>query len=64
MLTHTELKAKALQNPALSSEYEPLNREDFAILDEILLNWRLKGLGLTVTNIFTHPLPGDTKKID
>jgi len=44
MLTHAELKAKALQNPAVSSEYERLNREEFAILDEMLAARRNAGL--------------------
>jgi len=36
MLTHAELKAKALADPEVMAEYERLNREEFAILDEIL----------------------------
>ena len=35
-MTHTELKAKALADPEVMAEYERLNREEFAILDEIL----------------------------
>jgi DNA-binding XRE family transcriptional regulator len=44
MLTHAELKAKALQNPTVSAEYERLNREEFAILDEMLAARRAAGL--------------------
>jgi DNA-binding XRE family transcriptional regulator len=36
MLTHAELKAKALADPEVRAEYERLNREEFAILDEML----------------------------
>ena len=36
MGTHSELKAKALAKPEVRAEYERLNREEFAILDEIL----------------------------
>jgi len=44
MLTHAELKAKALQNPTVRAEYERLNREEFAILDEMLAARRAAGL--------------------
>jgi DNA-binding transcriptional regulator YiaG len=44
MLTHAELKAKALQNPKVRAEYERLNREEFAILDEMLVARRATGL--------------------
>jgi DNA-binding XRE family transcriptional regulator len=36
MLTHAELKAQALAKPEVSVEYERLNREEYAILDEML----------------------------
>jgi hypothetical protein len=36
MQTHAELKANALKNPKVRAEYERLNREEFALLDEIL----------------------------
>jgi hypothetical protein len=36
MQTHAELKANALKNLEVRAEYERLNREEFAILDEIL----------------------------
>lgn len=36
MLTHEELKAKALSNPQVQAEYERLNREELALLDEML----------------------------
>lgn len=44
MLTHAELKAKALQRPDVRAEYERLNREEFAILDEMLAARRAAGL--------------------
>jgi hypothetical protein len=44
MLTHAELKAKVLQNPAVRAEYERLNREEFAILEEMLAARRAAGL--------------------
>ena len=44
MLTHAELKAKALESPAVKEEYERLNREEFAILDEMLAARRAAGL--------------------
>ena len=36
MLTHAELKAQALAKPEVRVEYERLNREEYAILDEML----------------------------
>lgn len=47
MLTHAELKAKALANPEVRAEYERLNREAFAILDEMLGARREAGLNQT-----------------
>ena len=44
MLTHAKLKEKALQNPAVLAEYERLNREEFAILDEMLAVRHAAGL--------------------
>ena len=44
MLTHAELKAKALQSPTVRAEYERLNREEFAFLDEMLAARRAAGL--------------------
>lgn len=44
MLTHAELKAKALADPEVRAEYERLNREEFAILDEMLTARRAAGL--------------------
>lgn len=44
MLTHAELKTKALAEPEVMAEYERLNREEFAILDEILAARREAGL--------------------
>lgn len=36
MLTHEQLKAKALENPEIRQEYERVNREEFALLDILL----------------------------
>ncbi len=44
MLTHAELKAKALQSAEVRAEYERLNREEFALLDEMLAARRAAGL--------------------
>lgn len=44
MLTHAELKAKMLENPAVHAELERLNREEFAILDEMLAARKSAGL--------------------
>jgi DNA-binding XRE family transcriptional regulator len=35
-LTHKQLVSKMLKNPAIKAKVEQLNREEFAILDEIL----------------------------
>lgn len=43
-MTHAELKAKLLDNPAIRAEYERLNREEFAILDEMLTARRVASL--------------------
>ena len=44
LLTHAELKARMLESPAVRAEYERLNREEFAILDEMLAARRAAGL--------------------
>ncbi len=44
VLTHVELKANMLDNPAVRAEYERLNREEFAMLDEMLAARRAAGL--------------------
>lgn len=37
MLTHEELKAKALSNPLVKAEYDALNNsEEFLLLDQVL----------------------------
>lgn len=43
-MNHAELKAKALADPKVLAEYERLNREEFAILDEMLAARREAGL--------------------
>lgn len=43
-MTHEQMVARMLKNPAVRTEYERLNREDFAILDEILAARREAGL--------------------
>lgn len=44
MLTHEQLKAKALSNPAVRAEYERLEREEGPMLDAILAARREAGL--------------------
>ncbi len=44
MLTHAELKARALADPEARAEYERLNREEYALLDEMLAARREAGL--------------------
>ena len=44
VLTHAQLKAKMLENSIVRAEYERLNREEFAILDEMLAARRSAGL--------------------
>lgn len=44
MLTHEQLKEKALSNPAVRAEYERLEREEGPMLDAILAARREAGL--------------------
>ena len=44
VLTHAEFKANMLDNTAVGAEYERLNREEFALLDEMLAARRAAGL--------------------
>lgn len=44
MLTHAELKSKWLADPEFLAEYERLNREEFALLDELLSARKAAGL--------------------
>ena len=43
-LTHAQLVKKMLKNPAVKAEVDRLNREEFAILDEILAARKQAGL--------------------
>ena len=43
-ITHEQMVAKMLENPAVRAEHEQLNREEFAILDEILAARKAAGL--------------------
>lgn len=43
-LTHKQMVSKMLKNPAVKAEVETLNREEFAILDEILTARKEAGL--------------------
>jgi DNA-binding XRE family transcriptional regulator len=43
-LTHKQLVSKMLKNPAVKAEVNQLNREEFAILDEILSARKEAGL--------------------
>ena len=44
ILTHEQMVARMLKNPAVRAEHDRLNREEFAILDEILAARREAGL--------------------
>ena len=43
-LTHAQMVKKMLKNPAVKAEVDKLNREEFAILDEILAARKQAGL--------------------
>jgi len=43
-ITHEQMVAKMLKIPAVRTEHDRLNREEFAILDEILAARRAAGL--------------------
>jgi len=43
-LSHKQMVSKMLKNPTVKSELERLNREEFAILDEILAARKAAGL--------------------
>ncbi|MEI7428434.1 MAG: hypothetical protein WCK68_10525 [Betaproteobacteria bacterium] len=43
-LTHKQMVSKMLKNPAVKAEVDKLNREEFAILDEILAARKESGL--------------------
>jgi DNA-binding transcriptional regulator YiaG len=43
-LTHAQMVEKLLKNPAVKAEVDKLNREEFAILDEILAARKQAGL--------------------
>ena len=43
-LSHKKLVGKMLKNPAVKAEFDKLNREEFAILDEILAARKKAGL--------------------
>jgi DNA-binding transcriptional regulator YiaG len=43
-LTHEQIVKKMLKNPAVKAEVDKLNREEFAILDEILAARKQSGL--------------------
>ena len=43
-LSHKQLVGKMLKNPAVKAEFDKLNREEFAILDEILAARKKAGL--------------------
>lgn len=43
-MAHEQMVAKMLKNPAVRAEHDRLNREEFAILDEILAARREAGL--------------------
>ncbi len=43
-VTHKQIVSKLLKNPAVKAEVEKLNREEFAILDQILAARKAAGL--------------------
>lgn len=43
-MTHEQMVTKMLQDPSVKAEYERLNREEYAILDEMLAARRSAGL--------------------
>jgi hypothetical protein len=43
-LTHKQMVSKMLEKPAVKAEVNKLNREDFAILDEIFATRKEAGL--------------------
>lgn len=43
-MTHKQMVKKMLKNPAVKAEVDKLNREEFAILDEILAARKQAGL--------------------
>lgn len=43
-MTHAQLVAKMMEDPEVRAEYERLNREEFALLDEMLAARREAGL--------------------
>ncbi len=43
-MTHEQMVAKMRKNPAVRAEHDQLNREEFAILDEILAARKAAGL--------------------
>ena len=44
MTTYKELRTRALANPEVRAEYERLNREEFALLDQMLAARHAAGL--------------------
>ncbi|MDR5802587.1 hypothetical protein [Caballeronia sp. LZ001] len=44
MATYKELRERALADVAVRAEYNRLNSEEYALLDEILATWREAGL--------------------
>ena len=44
MTTYKELRARALSDPEVRAEYERLNREEFALLDQMLAARHAAGL--------------------
>lgn len=43
-MTHAQMVSKMLEDPEVRAEYERLNREEFALLDEMLAARRAAGL--------------------
>jgi len=47
IMTHKQMVKKMLKNPAVKAEVDKLNREEFAILDEMLTARKQAGLSQT-----------------
>lgn len=54
-MTHEKMVTKMLKNPNVRAEYDRLNREEFAILDEILASRRAAGLSQAQVSFVLYP---------
>ena len=54
-MTHEKMVTKMLKNPNVRTEYDRLNRQEFAILDEILAARRAAGLSQAQVSFVLYP---------